>query len=230
MFVVLIIAISLIFAAGCFGVLKLFSSNFSDNEANQELALPKIKSASIIFLILNVYSLIQTVNSIAKRYAFFEGTNDIEGELGRVFVCIFSLLIVLVSIMQVIFLLKKKLGCVIAVSTTIIVLQLFNVIFVDTIDVYTSYFLLLPSIVTLVLFRMALLCLKGESKYFCYAKLFKIAPYFTLLKFLSNVFILKSTPIVGTKVSFQISSTNLRNKDDFPTLLFPKRSTLKINS
>ena len=43
---------------------------------------------------------------------------------------------------------------------------------------------------------------------------------------LSKVFNLKSTPIVGTKLSSQTFSTNLKSNDDFPTLLFPIKRSL----
>ena len=46
----------------------------------------------------------------------------------------------------------------------------------------------------------------------------------------SNVLILKSTPIVGKKLSLKILSENRNNILDFPTELFPIKSILKRKS
>jgi len=49
----------------------------------------------------------------------------------------------------------------------------------------------------------------------------------TALPLRYNVLILKSTPIVGRKLSLKILSENLSNNDDFPTDEFPIKRSLK---
>ncbi len=48
----------------------------------------------------------------------------------------------------------------------------------------------------------------------------------TYFPYKSNVLILKSTPIVGKKLSLNEFSENLNNKLDFPTDEFPTNSNL----
>ena len=187
----IIIVFSVLFAAICIGVQILISKsnalafcNYSDDGLNSF----KWKFGSISILILYAYNLINNIISITKAYPADWTSGDLEEELGTAFAYIFSLLIIISYITLAIFLLKKLKKLAILSSATIIILSVFNSVFIKTINIQYSYFSLLPYIVVLLSLIVVIAATSGKSMIFYhYQKLFKLAPCFILLDILNIV-------------------------------------------
>ena len=155
--IALIIVFSFIFAAISIGAQIFISNNLSLKFIDDDSTLnsSKVKIGAIILLILNAYSLIKSTISLFSTYSKDWIAFDMGEELGIAFSRIFSLLIIISYITFGIFLLIGIKRLALLSSASIIIISIFDAIFIKTTTITSGYISLLPSL--LVLFSFIIL-------------------------------------------------------------------------
>lgn len=149
--IALIIVFSFIFAAISIGAQIFISNNLSLKFIDDDSTLnsSKVKIGAIILLILNAYSLIKSTISLFSTYSKDWIAFDMGEELGIAFSRIFSLLIIISYITFGIFLLIEIKRLALLSSASIIIISIFDAIFIKTTTITSGYISLLPSLLVL---------------------------------------------------------------------------------
>ena len=230
----IIIIFTVIFAAISIGAQIWISNNYSltfiddDNNLNSS----KVKTGAIILLILNAYSFIRFTISLFSTYSEDWIAYDMGEELGLAFSHIFSLLIIISYIAFAIFLLKKNKRLALLSSAWIIIISVFDAIFIKTTTVMSGYISLLPSL--LVLFSFIILF---TPFHIGHQKVVKATPFLFLLGIfdINNALSLATTvlEIVAFLLIFNAvvpSLKNAENENNAPLSISNKKTILIVLS
>lgn len=203
----IIIVLSVIFAAISIGTQILISNKFSPTfiDDDNNLNSSKVKTGAIILLILNAYSFIRFTISLFSTYSEDWIAYDMEKELGLAFSHIFSLLIIISYIAFAIFLLKKNKRLALLSSASIIILSVFDAIFIQTTTIMIGYISFLPSL--LVLFSFIILF---TPFHIGHQKVVKATPFLFLLGIINNIVYVINLGVFDINIALSLAITVLK--------------------
>lgn len=203
----IIIVFTVIFAAISIGTQILISNKFSPTfiDDDNNLNSSKVKTGAIILLILNAYSFIRFTISLFSTYSEDWIAYDMEEELGLAFSHIFSLLIIISYIAFAIFLLKKNKRLALLSSASIIIISVFDAIFIKTTTIMSAYISLLPSL--LVLFSFIILFTPFHIDH---QKVVKATPFLFLLGIINTIVSVINLGVFDINNALSLVTTVLR--------------------